>query len=283
MNISTENIPFYWSCRRRNLFRTCKRWYFLSCYGSWGGNDCGAAPDVREYHRLKRLSDKKEYLNALCSRILRGHFYRRQSESLPRLAANRLRWEFEVMRSYSPIGDHNVPMLKELAETPAAFGQLERELKSALAERITLCADGFYKELDRIPVLDRVELPCPLETALGELACYTNVPLVFRQYGNLCFVDSADVPENALLHRYCAMARFGLPPEAVVSYHLQTDSGTLRRFDNALNVSELLRNIRQDVNEMRSLIREDGSADSADFAAAPGTHCANCPFSAVCS
>ena len=283
MIVPTANIPFYWSKRRRELFRRCKRWYFLYCYGAWGGNDVSAAPEIREIHRLKRLQSTAEYLNGLTVRILREHFYRRPESSLLPFGMGRLRWELENMRSRPLKEDHNFPLLRKFVETPAELGHLAQTLQKELSCRLNTLESGFYGELCKLAFPDRVELDFPLRTFVGELPCYTPAFLIFRKAGKLCFADLNDSPEGALLHRYCAMARAGLPPEGVASFQADFDQGILRSTDTALNISELLRGIRKDVGEMSVFIPANDTADSNDFPAEPGGHCTDCPFCKWCS
>lgn len=282
MIIPTENIPIYWSSRRRNFFRRCKFCYFLYCYGSWGGNDPDAKPETRELHRLKRLRTAGEYLDDLCARILREHFYHQYEKELSAVGLSRLRYELANMRDHGFDRDHNIPMLREFAETPAAFGRLAEWLKSELVRRLNVVAGGFYGGLCKLPYTDRLELNYPLQVSIGDLTCYTPAVLVFRREGMLCFADLSGSSESALFHRYCAMERFGLPPEGVRSYVPDFNSGIFRVSDNAIHVSGLLNGIRQDIAEMTALIHENGSVNSDDFPSACGKHCKECLFCPYC-
>lgn len=283
MIVPTGNIPFYWSNRRRTLFRRCKLRYFLYCYGAWGGNDVSADAAIREVHRQKRLQSFAEYLDGLCVRILREHFYHRPDSSLRQLGFSLLRRELTDMRDRTPGNDHNFPLLREFIETPASLGRLASELQNALAARIESYENGFYGKLTKISCCDRVEKDFPLQVSLGELTCYTPAFLIFRQNGDLCFADLSDTPESALFHRYSAMNQHGLPPEAVHSYSANLQTGIFRTADNTQNVTALLRAIRRDTQEMLALIHEDHTVNSNDFPAEKGEHCTTCPFGLLCN
>ena len=281
MIVAANHIPVYWSNRRRSLWHSCRLRYFFHCFGSWGGFDPDAPAESRELHRLKRLMNKEEYLTSLLVRCIREHFYQSPDETLEKIVQIRFRRDWFAMQNFSA-EDHNLPRLRELEFEPCRWRELQQELQMELSGRIALLKDGFYGTLEKIPLVDRLELPYPLAVTLGDLTCYTPVVLCWSRGNELIFADLSDTPESALFHRYCAMEKTGLPPEGVVSFHLDLQSGLFRRFDNALPVSGLLRGIRQDIREMSAAIRMDGSADSGDFPAAAGEHCRKCPYRSFC-
>ena len=47
---------FSWSKSRHEKLAECPRQYFFHYYGSWGGWERGAAPDVKELYTLKKLT-----------------------------------------------------------------------------------------------------------------------------------------------------------------------------------------------------------------------------------
>ena len=50
---------FSWSRSRDNTFQECRRRYFYQYYGSWGGWDAGASPEVRRLYILKQLASRQ--------------------------------------------------------------------------------------------------------------------------------------------------------------------------------------------------------------------------------
>jgi PD-(D/E)XK nuclease superfamily protein len=52
---------FSWSRSRDGTFQECRRRYFLHYYGSWGGWDAGATPDVRQLYVLKQLQSRQQW------------------------------------------------------------------------------------------------------------------------------------------------------------------------------------------------------------------------------
>lgn len=67
---------FSWSVSRDRLFRGCPRAYYYHYYGSWGGWERGAAPDVRELYVLKQLETRHQWVghavHAVLEQVLRG-------------------------------------------------------------------------------------------------------------------------------------------------------------------------------------------------------------------
>lgn len=56
---------FAWSWSRHQTFETCRRRYWLSHYGSWGGWDSTAPDEVREAYIQKRLSTRPQWVGTL--------------------------------------------------------------------------------------------------------------------------------------------------------------------------------------------------------------------------
>jgi PD-(D/E)XK nuclease superfamily protein len=52
---------FSWSRSRDGTFQDCRRKYFYQYYGSWGGWDAGATPEVRRLYVLKQLSSRQQW------------------------------------------------------------------------------------------------------------------------------------------------------------------------------------------------------------------------------
>jgi hypothetical protein len=52
---------FSWSRSRDNTFQDCRRKYFYHYYGSWGGWEAGATPEVRRLYVLKQLASRQQW------------------------------------------------------------------------------------------------------------------------------------------------------------------------------------------------------------------------------
>ncbi|HEU5322827.1 MAG TPA: PD-(D/E)XK nuclease family protein, partial [Methylomirabilota bacterium] len=55
---------FSWSVSRDRLFQRCPRAYWYQYYGSWGGWEAGASPEVRELYVLKHLQTRHQWVGA---------------------------------------------------------------------------------------------------------------------------------------------------------------------------------------------------------------------------
>jgi hypothetical protein len=56
---------FSWSRSRDHLFQECRRKYYYHYYGSWGGWEPDAHPDVRRLYVLKQLSSRQQWAGKL--------------------------------------------------------------------------------------------------------------------------------------------------------------------------------------------------------------------------
>ena len=56
---------FSWSKSRHEKFSECRRAYFYTYYGSWGGWDAPAGSPVRELYVLKKLSSRWQWAGSV--------------------------------------------------------------------------------------------------------------------------------------------------------------------------------------------------------------------------
>ncbi len=56
---------FSWSKSRNGKLEECARAYFYHYYGSWGGWERGAAPEVKELYTLKKLTTRKAWAGSV--------------------------------------------------------------------------------------------------------------------------------------------------------------------------------------------------------------------------
>ncbi|MEE2751228.1 MAG: PD-(D/E)XK nuclease family protein [Myxococcota bacterium] len=56
---------FSWSYSRDRTFRSCLRRYWLNYYGSWGGWERSAAPEVQDLYRQKKLTTRPMWMGTL--------------------------------------------------------------------------------------------------------------------------------------------------------------------------------------------------------------------------
>jgi hypothetical protein len=56
---------FSWSLSRRKTFERCKRAYWFSYYGHWGGWEAGANPRTRKIWRLKQLTTRAMWVGSV--------------------------------------------------------------------------------------------------------------------------------------------------------------------------------------------------------------------------
>jgi hypothetical protein len=62
---------FSWSKSRHEKFQECRRAYYFTYYGSWGGWEAPAGSDVRELYVLKKLSSRWQWAGSLVHEALK--------------------------------------------------------------------------------------------------------------------------------------------------------------------------------------------------------------------
>ncbi len=285
--ISTQSTDFFWSVRRRRYWRTCRRKYFLYYYAARGGFDLASPQPVREFYAAKRLIPLAEFVRRIANFAMRESFYAAQDDEAPAetlelfpLAARRAEWEFSRMLA----NDNRVTLLELVAGEESAGNVHHRMLAllDALCGEITRNA---WSALSNIPKCDRRPIESPLELAIAELKCFLVPVLAVRRAGEIWLLEntaSTDAGnEIAVLGKFAAAKLWGAPPQTVRSFVLAGDGATFTEIGADADVSEVLRGIRRDVEEMSQLIHENGTVDEDDFPA-DASHCATCVFRFFC-
>src|SRR5512138_989447 len=62
---------FSWSKSRHEKFRECRRAYYFTYYGSWGGWEAPAGSAVRELYVLKKLSSRWQWAGSVVHEAIR--------------------------------------------------------------------------------------------------------------------------------------------------------------------------------------------------------------------
>jgi hypothetical protein len=68
-NVLTND--FSWSKSRHEKFQDCRRAYFLHYYGSWGGWEDGAHPELRQLWVLKKLANRFHWAGGVVHAVIK--------------------------------------------------------------------------------------------------------------------------------------------------------------------------------------------------------------------
>ncbi|MGH7356141.1 MAG: PD-(D/E)XK nuclease family protein [Candidatus Rokuibacteriota bacterium] len=150
---------FSWSRSRDNTFQDCRRRYFYHYYGSWGGWDAAAAPDIRRLYVLKQLGSRQMWGGRVVHDAVEMamHVYRdgRDVPVEPFVAdvVERMRAEWRSSRD---------GRYRESPKTVALFEHeygvpLKREVWQALSRNVTTCLRNFF----RLPLLAAIRKTAP--------------------------------------------------------------------------------------------------------------------------
>ena len=142
---------FSWSRSRDNTFQECRRRYFLHYYGSWGGWDVAAAPEVRRLYILKQLASRQMWAGRIVHDAIEMALHvMREGRNVPEEpfiadAIERMRGEFRSSRA---------ARYRESPKTLALFEHeyavdLKPEAWKALSQNVATCLRHFF----RLPLL----------------------------------------------------------------------------------------------------------------------------------
>ena len=293
-DFTLPGAPLFWTVRRRRLWRSCRRRYFLHYYAAAAGIDPGSPRELRTARLLRDAVALPVFTQKLLNKILREQFYREPDDDggygetggFQAVACRLAEYEWNRAVSDAAAGGGRAPLLELLAcrDTMTEVGARLRELVISEAGRI---ASGVWKQLDAVESCRRRPIASPLELWIGELRCFAVPAIAFSTPGGELWIvegvrsgrEGAD--EIALLHKFYAMNTLNRPPETVRSFALAPGKYDFSEFGRDVDLSAAIREIKHDIGEMAAALNSDGSASEGNFPAAPGKACENCPFRTI--
>lgn len=295
---------FSWSVSRDRLFRACPRAYWYRYYGSWGGWEADASPEVRELYVLKQLSTRHQWVGASVHAAI--------EQVLVALRNGRPLSRDEACRqlTFRMRGAFDASRRGRYWREPKAGGLVEHEYRLPVSdEEWRSLHEGAVRALAAafdLPIFDRlarlgrddwlaIELRDAFEVDGVPVFCVPD--LAFREEGRMVIVDwktgAPEGPEAEAAVRFqlaCyglyARARLGAGPDtlrlgvaflAVPEYREST-------IDEA-GLADAEATLRASIAAMRARMA-DPAADLADVADFPpiesGERCTVCPFRRPC-
>ncbi len=295
---------FSWSVSRDRLFRACPRAYWYQYYGSWGGWEPGASPEVRELYVLKQLSTRRQWVGAAVHATLEQVLVAlRDGRPLsPEEACRQLTFRMRGTFDGSRRGRYwREPKAGGLVEHEYRLPVTDEEWRALHAGATRALAAAFELPLfDRLARLARrdwlaVEIRDAFEVDGVPVWCVPD--LAFREEGQVVIVDwktgAPEAPEAEAAARFqlaCyglyARARLGADPDRVrlgVAF-LAVPEYRESAIDEA-GLAEAEATLRSSMAAMRACMT-DPAADLAHMADFPkheaADRCVVCPFRRPC-
>jgi CRISPR/Cas system-associated exonuclease Cas4 (RecB family) len=299
---------FSWSTSRDRLFKSCKRAYYYHYYGSWGGWERNAPPEVREAYILKKLTNGKAWAGA--------HVHRAVSVALRSLKSGGLVPESELIESaldtmradysQSRNGDYRRYPTKACGFFEHEYG-LEKppEYWKFLAEGVESCIRNFYasdifeiiRETDPGTwlVIDSNDFDKERDSFVFEgETVYAKIDFAFGDSGCVHIIDwktgkeLSGNEEPLQFHTYAlyAVEKWGVPVEGVslVEANLSIP-GSQDIILTGDGIERLKEYMRDSIGEMKALLSdpENNVAEIGNFPVNEGKHCRRCNFYKLCS
>jgi hypothetical protein len=292
---------FSWSRSRDGAFQECRRRYFYHYYGSWGGWDADASPDVRRLYVLKQLASRQMWAGRVVHDAIEMalHVFRsgREVPVEPFIAdvLDRMRAEWRSSRD---------GRYRDSPKTAALFEHeygvpLKREVWQALSRNATACLRNFF----RLPLVAAIRRTSPEHWSIEHWSKVfdfegTQVWIApdfgfWTDAGRLQLVDwktgGADPDATAFqLGCYALYARevLGVEPSRVdlIEANLREPTVTPVRWDDA-RLERVREQIRLSIRSMKAYLVDPAvnAARIEDFERTEDLRlCRWCNFRAVC-
>lgn len=239
---------FSWSASRHRTYQDCRRRYYYAYYGSWGGWERDAAPDVRRLYLLKQVRTRHMWLGTSVHDQIKSILEQLRAGGNPQVddcierTLETMRQDFRDSREGKWI--HNPKKICRLLEHERDLDVPDATWK-ALAERAKDCVRSFF----RSPYYDIARtLPPDAWMTVERLESFDveGIPLwvvldfAFRRRdGNLTILDwktgrrPRGAQDRLQLHTYALYAQRVLetPPEHLFccAYYLLPGTGEEQR------------------------------------------------------
>ncbi len=294
---------FSWSHSRHLMFNRCRRKYFLNYYGSWGGWNRDAPPEVREAYIQKKLTTIPMWIGSLvhdaAETALKGLQRGRpvRLDHLLDMISDRARSELEAsQRGLWRQNPSRVTAFQEhyykVERPPEAWNKATAQIRSQVRH---LYDNPVYLRLTQVP--DKLQEVEGLEKIdVGGIPVWVKLDaLVADGRGGLVIIDwktgtshdnAAIATQMGVYGLYCA-DRYQVSPEKLIAMHVNLRTGKQLRHpidDDGLERTK--QHVASSSNQMLNMLRDQDSnqATAEDFAmlAAGSAFCSRCRFRGTC-
>jgi CRISPR/Cas system-associated exonuclease Cas4 (RecB family) len=292
---------FSWSNSRNLCFKECRRRYYYSYYGQWGGWDINAPQEVRVIYVLNKLKSRYMWAGTAVHDAVSGVLGKIRMK-LPHKYEEILPAVRDKMRS-----DFRLSRKKEYWDTPKSCALFEHEygveIKDSqwkeMWELVETCLGNFYKsgilqEIEKFN--DNMWLPIEEFQSFGLEGNKINVKLDFPykdKDGSVVIVDwktGKSESKDSDLQLAC-YALFAVDRWQVDTLKIQTieyNLFSLKSISEQVSenvISNVKKIILESISEMKSMLRDEASnrAVKEDFPMVDDKiKCAYCNFKKIC-
>lgn len=186
---------FSWSKSRHEKFEACLRQYYYHYYGSWGGWERGAAPEVRELYLLKKLTNRHAWSgSAVHDAIKRALTLLRDGQAVePARIVSTVRAAMRAQFRQSRDGAYRERKAFGLREHEYEEGVSNEEWRGAW-EQVERCLEAFFRS--RWPAVARALGPedwLPIDElgtfSHGGVPVYAAPDFAYREEGGVVLID----------------------------------------------------------------------------------------------
>ena len=291
---------FSWSKSRHGKFMECRRLYWFHYYGSWGGWDPAAAPEVRERYILKNLSTRQQWAGKVVHDVLQKalvHIHEGRDipcERLIDMAHTTMREQFRASRAgaYRNNPKRYPGLVEHELSLPVSNDEWKRNW-----ENVRDCITRFYEagwpeRARRIPAGSWLPVDALDTFLLDGIKVFAAPDFALRENGRLIIVDwKTGTPrdeDQKQVQCYVLFAadRWQAPTDSITARLVYLGSG--EEIDVAVDSAALdafQAYFRQSVTAMKACLR-DPDANEACMDDFPPTGspsaCRGCPFGRLC-
>ena len=298
---------FSWSLSRRRTFERCKRAYWFSYYGGWGGWEPGASPRARRIWLLKKLTTRAQWTGTVVHDVI-ARALRKLREGQPPLdpeevveqTLHRMRADYKDSlenrflldpKRYVRFLEHEYGVSVRRERWKESADRAQHGLRNFFASEIHAQLRALARE-DWLEIEDSREPPPFVQ--VDEVPVHVRVDLAFRDGKAVTVVDwktgRGTEPEGRdQLAGYALYAqdRWGAPAAMVRAREVNVVQAreTLHRLDGGF-LDEFRVRLRRSVKEMRSFLKDPAANRALPEDSFPYTadekECRYCPFVGAC-
>lgn len=292
-----------WSKSRDNLFRECRRAYYLNHYGAWGGWDADAPEAVRELYLMKNLQTRPTWIGSavheVAERAIKGLRDGRAptAEEAHQQLDRKLRRDLEdskagryrrnpkrilgLQEHYYAEDGGNIDWEEAIS---TALGCVATFFESAAWKRLVATGGRTVRSVEDLDsfLVDGVKVWVKLDLAVD------------GKDGNVVIVDwktgqhhqKEDVDLQLGIYGLYGARVWGISPDRIVAFDLNLRDGqqTTHPIDEA-TLAVVERYISESIREMKAPL-DDAQANTASIEAFPMTEerwrCRRCRFRRAC-
>lgn len=300
MRAPLEN-EFSWSLSRARTFQDCPLKYWFHYYGSWGGWEPDAAPEVRELYLLKNVTNLHliagDTVHRAIQNALEDHARGRPSDPEKVVLWCKAEMQRAVRESIEEAWRERPKQCTRLFEHHYGprpqrdfLVRIAKKVGDSIRRFFTSAAFGLIKETDPaewlpMETLDTFQFEGTKVYAVPDFAC--------RHRGEVLLLDwKTGQPDErngdqVVLYALFAAARWGADPDRVrgAPVYLLNGGGFEPRPVTPEDRARVADMVRGSISAMRDRLKDPATntAEQSGFPASPGHACRSCNFRGVCT